>query len=422
MIVFKFGGASVRDAASVKNLATILKTYPEKMVVVVSAMGKTTNALEDLTEKYFKGSQEKFSILEQVKEYHYQISNELFVNPDNVVYRKLGEIFDHLTEKLQTDPSLNYHYEYDQIVSFGEIISTAIINSYLNESGIESEWIDVRKCLKTDNTYREARIDFMLSEQWARKTFTFAKTDCYVTQGFIGSDSNNLTTTLGREGSDYTAAVLAFLLDAENVIIWKDVPGVLNADPKWFDNTVKLDYISYLDAIELAYYGTSVIHPKTIQPLQKKGIKLQVRSFLDPSQTGTIIGDKDYEKLIPSFIFKMDQVLMQIYPRDFSFIAEDNLEKIFGSFARYGLRMNLMQNSAVSFKVCVNNDHTRLPKVIENLEKLFNVTYENGLELITIRYYDAETIDRVMVSKELLLEQKNKKTIQLVVRDTATKQ
>jgi aspartate kinase len=421
MIIFKFGGASVKDAGSVKNLAAILKTYTENMVVVVSAMGKTTNALENLTEKYFQGSPEKFSVLESIKEYHYQITKELSTDINSIVYRKLDEIFDNLKEKLQSGPSLDYHYEYDQIVSYGEIISTTIIDSYLNNSGIKSEWVDVRKCLKTDSNYREAQIDFVLSEQCARNIFTFEDTGCYITQGFIGSDSNNLTTTLGREGSDYTAAVLAYLLGAEHITIWKDVPGVLNADPKWFDNTVKLDYISYLDAIELAYYGTSVIHPKTIQPLQKKGIKLQVRSFLDPSQTGTIIGDKAYEKLIPSFIFKMDQVLMQIFPRDFSFIAEDNLEKIFGSFARYGLRMNLMQNSAVSFKVCVNNDQTRLPKVIEDLEKLFNVSYENGLELITIRYYDAATIDRVMVDKELLLEQKNKKTIQLVVRDTTLK-
>jgi aspartate kinase len=260
-------------------------------------------------------------------------------------------------------------------------------------------------------------VEWDISDKLIRNRFDFINNHLYVTQGFIGSTVSNLTTTLGREGSDYTAAILAYILSAESVTVWKDVPGVLNADPKWFDDTVRLEKISYLDAIELAYHGTSVIHPKTIQPLKNKGIPLYVKSFIHPDDPGTVIGNLEYDKLIPSFIFKMDQVLIHVHPTDFSFIAEDNLEKIFRCFAGYGLRINLMQNSAVSFDVCVNNDLSRIPFVLSDLEKDFRVTSTTGLELITIRYYDDETIKRVLVNKDLLLSQKTKSTIQMVVRD-----
>ena len=284
-------------------------------------------------------------------------------------------------------------------------------------SGIANQWTDAREYLKTDGTFREGRIDWDMSARLIKERFNFKNTRLYITQGFIGSTVNNQVTTLGREGSDYTAAILAYVLSAESVTVWKDVPGVLNADPKWFDDTIRLEKISYVDAIELAYYGASVIHPKTIQPLKNRGIKLYVKSFLNPADPGTIIGEDDYERLIPSFIFKMDQVLIHIHPVDFSFIAEDNLEKIFRCFAGFGLKINLMQNSAVGFDVCVNNDINLIPGVIAELGKEFRVSINTGLELITIRYFDEETIRRVMVNKDLLLSQRTRTTIQMVVKD-----
>jgi aspartate kinase len=277
--------------------------------------------------------------------------------------------------------------------------------------------MDIRESLKTDNKFREGKVDWELSAELVQRNFVFNGNHLYLTQGFLGSTINNLTTTLGREGSDYTAAILAYLLDAEKVVIWKDVPGVLNADPKWFDDTVLLEHLSYQDAIELAYYGASVIHPKTIQPLKKKGIPLQVKSFLKYEHEGTTVGLDDYERLIPSFIFKMDQVLMHISARDFSFITEDYLSMILGSFARNGLKINLMQNTAISFQVCVNRDENRLARVINDLGEHFNVETESKLELVTIRYFDQATIERVTLGKRIILEQHNRTVAQMVMCD-----
>ena len=418
MKVFKFGGASVRDADSVKNLVSILRSYPEKLVVVISAMGKTTNALERVLHAYMSDDKTAaMAELNAIRGYHMQIVRELMPEEKHPLPGELENIFTGLEKKLDCPPSTSYNQEYDQLVSWGEIVSTIIVSNYLTFAGIPNQWTDARQFLKTDGTFREARVDWDMSTRRVRERFSFRNGNLYITQGFIGSTVNNLTTTLGREGSDYTAAILAHILSAESVTVWKDVPGVLNADPKWFDNTEKLDRISYLDAIELAYYGASVIHPKTIQPLKNKGIRLYVKSFLHPDDPGTVIGENDYVKLIPSFIFKIDQVLIHVHPVDFSFIAEDNLEKIFRCFAGYGLRVNLMQNSAVSFDVCVNNDRSRIPMVIEDLKKDFRVSYTTGLELITIRYFDDSTIARVLVNKDLLLTQRTKSTIQMVVRD-----
>jgi len=418
MKVFKFGGASVRDADSVRNLASILRSYPEKLVVVISAMGKTTNALERVLHAYMSDDKTAaMAELNAIRGYHMQIVRTLMPDEKHPLPGELENIFTGLEKKLDCPPSASYNQEYDQLVSWGEIVSTIIVSNYLTFAGIPNQWTDARQFLKTDGTFREARVDWDMSTRRIRERFSFRNGNLYITQGFIGSTVNNLTTTLGREGSDYTAAILAHILSAESVTVWKDVPGVLNADPKWFDNTEKLDRISYLDAIELAYYGASVIHPKTIQPLKNKGIRLYVKSFLHPDDPGTVIGENDYEKLIPSFIFKIDQVLIHVHPVDFSFIAEDNLEKIFRCFAGYGLRVNLMQNSAVSFDVCVNNDRSRIPMVIEDLEKDFRVSYTTGLELITIRYFDDSTVARVLVNKDLLLTQRTKSTIQMVVRD-----
>jgi aspartate kinase len=418
MQVFKFGGASVKDAKAVANLSGIVRNCSDKLVVVVSAMGKTTNALESVVEAYFIGDTvQAVAKLAEVRSYHLHIAEGLFNGEAKGLHEKLANIFAGLEIHLKRKPSADYNREYDQIVCQGEILSTLIISYYLEQCGIRNKWLDARLILKTDGTFREGRIDWDISTTLVKDAIDFSTDDVYITQGFIASTINNLPVTLGREGSDYTAAILAYILDAASVTVWKDVPGVLNADPKWFDNTVRLDKISFLDAIELAYYGTGVIHPKTIQPLKNKNIPLYVRSFLNPDEPGTIIGQNDYENLVPSFIFKMEQVLIHIHPADFSFIAEDNLERIFRCFAGNGLRINLMQNSAVCFDVCVNNDSSRLPLVIKELEKDFRVRVTTGLELVTIRYYDEKTIERVLVNKELLLTQRTKNTIQMVVKD-----
>ena len=291
------------------------------------------------------------------------------------------------------------------------MLSTTIISHYLNLSGVPTRWMDIRKSMKTDNCWREARVDWELSSRLVNEHFTFNGERILITQGFLGSTINDQSTSLGREGSDYTAAILAYMLKTESVTIWKDVPGVLNADPKYFDDTVLLEKLSYLDAIELAYFGTSVIHPKTIKPLQNKNINLHVKSFLHPEAPGTLVGNLSYDKLIPSFIFKMDQVLLRISPLDFSFINENNLEEIFGILNQHGMRINLMQNSAISFKMIVNHDKRKLRGV------KFKVAYQTGLELVTIRYFDQSTIDRVMINKELIMEQRGVQNIELLIKD-----
>jgi aspartate kinase len=419
MIVFKFGGASVKSANAVKNVADIINRYPdEKIAIVVSAMGKTTNAMEEIVDHYFhKRKEELEKKVEDRREYHLQIVSELFPEPDHPFYQEFNDLFGELEVRLDKSPTLNYDFDYDQIVPYGEMLSTKIISAYLNYIGIQNKWMDIRRSIKSNSTFREARIDWELSDKLVKKEFHFKDSRIYITQGFVASTINDMTTTLGREGSDFTAAILAHILAAENVTIWKDVPGVLNADPKWFDDTVKLEVISYQDAIELAYYGASVIHPKTIKPLQNKNINLFIKSFLNPEKEGTLVGNLSYDKLIPSFIFNMDQVLIRISPRDFSFIAEENLETIYGCVHNHGVKINLMQNSAISFQICITNDKRKVRGLIDDLEKDFKVTYETGLELITIRYFDQSTIDRVMINKELLLEQTYKQNIQLIVRD-----
>ncbi|MFW6371920.1 MAG: aspartate kinase, partial [Bacteroidota bacterium] len=332
MQVFKFGGASVKDAPSVKNLAAILNRYNDRnLVVVISAMGKTTNALENLVQAYFEGDEGMYAVLDEVLDYHYTIAEVLETGEKGKA--AIDSLKEEMLTKLRKPVSLNFNFEYDQVVSFGELLSTTIISLYLNQQGIANKWIDIRNYLKTDNTYREANVDWKLSEGLIRKTFTFDGSQrLYITQGFIGSTINNLTTTLGREGSDFSAAILAYYLWANSVTVWKDVPGVLNADPKFFKETIKLDKISYRDAIELAYYGTSVIHPRTVQPLQNRQIPLYVKSFLNPQEEGTQILNEKIVQNVPCYIFKKDQVLVQISARDFSFIAEEHLQDIFPAF------------------------------------------------------------------------------------------
>lgn len=422
MKVFKFGGASVKDAEAVKNVATILKQYPDQnIVVVLSAMGKTTNALERLTNAYFfseenkKGETENAAtILEEIKKYHFDIIEQLFPDKNHSIYNEINNAFVELDWAIEEPPTHSYDHEYDQIVSIGEIVSTKIVNAYLNQAGIKSKWQDVRDFIQTDNTYRQGNVDWELTQRLSQTLAT--SEGITVTQGFIGGTSENFTTTLGREGSDYTAAIIAFTSNAESVTIWKDVPGVLNADPKWFAETKKIEHLSYHDAIELAYYGATVIHPKTIKPLQNKKIPLYVKSFLNPKEAGTIINEDQSSLPLPCFIFKVDQVLISISPKDFSFIVEENFSAIYKLFAEKQVKINMMQNSAISFSVCIDNDANKLPDLIKTLQKEYRVLYNQNLELITIRYYDQATIDRVTMDKKVLLEVKSRYTVQLVAQ------
>jgi aspartate kinase len=420
MQVFKFGGASVKDAEGVKNVAEVLKQFPnQKIAVVVSAMGKTTNSLERLAKAFFYKTENAEIILEEIKKYHLDICHHLFANSSHPIFIELENTFVELYWAIEDEPTHSFDFEYDQIVSMGEVISTKIISAYLNDVGLQNKWIDARGLIQTDNTYREGKVDFELTETLIKRDLVpvFNLFNIIVTQGFIGGTSENYTTTLGREGSDYTASILAYCLNADNVTIWKDVPGVLNADPKWFSHTKKIDQLSYHDAIELTYYGASVIHPKTIKPLQNKNIPLQVKSFLQPQEEGTIIKDGEKRLNIPSYIFKINQVLISIQPKDFSFIAEDNLSDIFELFSKFGVKINLMQLSAISFSVCCDHDEFKIQNLVKELQTQFKVLYNSGLELMTVRYYTQETIDTLTAQKIILLEQRSRFTVQMVMRN-----
>lgn len=420
MKVFKFGGASVKDVDAVRNVLSVLKRYPnEKLLVVISAMGKTTNALEAIVNAAINKSSDLNELISQLKKYHFDIMDALFASKQNEVYNEVNNLFVSLEWDAEDAHAEEFDKCYDQMVGIGELISTRIVEAYLSEQNINSKWLDVRDTIKTDNTYREAKVEW---EQTQHLIKNFIEneitkgTDIIVTQGFLGCTSENFTTTLGREGSDYTAAIFAYSLGAESVTIWKDVPGVLNADPKWFDNTVLLEQISYQDAIELSYYGASVIHPKTLKPLQNKNIPLLVKSFIKPEAQGTIINDSTTSSKTPCFIFKVNQFLLSISSKDFSFIVEENLSEIFSLFSKYRIRINTMLNSALSFSVCVDTDDRRLNSLLDELKIKYKVLYNEGVELVTIRYYDQATIDRVCVDKKLLLEVKSRNTVQLVVK------
>jgi aspartate kinase len=420
--VFKFGGASVKDAEAVRNVARVMGLFKgEPVMVVVSAMGKTTNALERLVNTWFYKTENPASILEEIKSYHYDILKNLFGNESHPVFDDINNTFVEIEWAIEDEAQRDYDFEYDQIVSIGELLSSKIVSAWLNEEGIQCQWKDVRDFLQTDNTYREGKVDWLLTENLAKQQLTpfFEKnpSEVMVTQGFIGGTSENFTTTLGREGSDYTAAIIAYVLNAESVTIWKDVPGVLNADPKWFEDTVMIEQLSYHDAIELAYYGASVIHPKTIKPLQNKNIPLYVKSFIYPESKGTVINNFENELPVPSFIFKLNQVLISIKPKDFSFIVEENLVEIFKCFAKHRVKINVMQNSATSFTVSMDDDLRKIDAQVKELQQNFKVYYNRGLELITIRHYDQPTIDRVTKGKEILLELRTRTTMQMVVKN-----
>ncbi len=417
MQVFKFGGASVKDPQGVINLASIIRRHGQlPLVVVVSAMGKTTNLLETLLNAFVNRQEDTFDILDQVKNYHYAIAAELFQDPAHPVHDELSNLFVEIEWILEEEPQDPYDYLYDQIVSVGELLSTKIVSHYLNMQEMPAMWLDARDYVATDNNHREAAVNW--EETQRRITAEIPRlleTHLVVTQGFIGSTSENFTTTLGREGSDYSAAIFASCLDAESVTIWKDVPGVLNADPKWFDDTELIPELSYLDAIELTYYGATVIHPKTIKPLQNKNISLYVRSFIEHANGGTRIRKTKETLPIPSFIFKVNQVLVSVLPRDFSFIVEDNLSDIFKLFHKHKIKINMMHNSAVSFSVSIDDTGANVQALIGELKERFQAESQSGLELITIRYYNQSTIDRVLVDKEIIMELKDSYTCQLLV-------
>lgn len=420
MLVFKFGGASVKDAAGVINLAQIVSRYPkEKLLIVISAMGKMTNKLEDLYKAYLNGEEDKVhEIFEAVKAYHFNIIGDLFPNHQHPIYNDVANTFVEIDWLIEEEITDSPDYIYDQIVSIGEVISTKIVAAYLAETGLKAKWLDARNFIQTDNNYREGNVNWEKTEATVQQEL-LPLLDHFigVTQGFIGGTSENFTTTLGREGSDYSAAIFSSCLNADSLTIWKDVPGVLNADPKWFDETERIPQLSYHDAIELAYYGATVIHPKTIKPIQNKNIPLFVRSFLHPEAEGTDITNAENQLPVPSFIFKVQQVLISIFPKDFSFIIEENLSDIFSLFHKHKVKINTMLNSAISFSVSIDEDPEKLQKLIEELSVQYKVKYNTGLELVTIRYYNQETIDRVTVNKSILLEVKSRHTCQIVMKD-----
>ncbi|WP_257667850.1 aspartate kinase [Parapedobacter tibetensis] len=421
MQVFKFGGASVKDAEGVINLGRIIEKHQnDKLLIVVSAMGKTTNLLERLTLSYFTQKDDTSDLLEQARQYHDTILRTLFPDEHHPAYNDVANRFVEIEWILEDEPMDPYDYLYDQIVSVGELVSTTIVSHYLNYIGVKNIWLDARNYIFTDNTHREGRVAWRITEERILSEIpTLLEQQLAVTQGFIGSTSENFTTTLGREGSDYSAAIFAACLDAEAVTIWKDVPGVLNADPKWFDKTELIAELSYLDAIELTYYGATVIHPKTIKPLQNKNITLHVKSFIDIENGGTQIRQTEGTLPIPSFIFKVNQVLISILPKDFSFIVEDNLSDIFSRFHQYQIKVNMMHNSAVSFSVSIDSTGENIAELLRDLKARYDVQRQNGLELITIRHYNQQTIDRVLVEKEIIMELKDSYTCQLLVRKLA---
>ena len=418
MLVFKFGGASVKDADAIRNLHKIVKSFPEKLVVVVSALGKTTNALEEILNLSYTDIEKCLERLLSLKQLHFNIANDLIKDSANILFQKLESEFENLKELLfRKDLSLNPDLNYDQFVSFGEIFSTLIVSEYLNQNETGNNWIDIREVFVTDDTYREAKIDFQLTLKSTQQVFTFKDTSIYLTQGFIGRSKNGFVTTLGREGSDYTAAVLANLLDAEKLIVWKDVEGVLNADPQYFERTQKLDELSYQEAVELAYFGAKVIHPKTLKPLHNKNINLYVKSFLNPEKEGTVIKCiKQYNQNLPIYILKKNQLLISIFPKDLSFVIEDELSTIFRYLSEQRIKVNLIQNSAISISFCVDNTNQKVKHLLDKLNEDYKVLYNGQLELLTIRHYTDEAIQEVTKNRKIYIEQRSRTTAHFVIK------
>ncbi len=417
--VFKFGGASIRDAERIQNVASILQAYKgTRLLIVVSAMGKTTNALEKVVAAHAAQDGKAFELLNAVKTSHYQLLEQLF-EPNDAIYATLNDTFVEIEWALEEEPHEDYDYMYDQIVSVGELASSRIVAAYLAKCDLPTHWLDARDVIRTDNLYRSAGILWDETMECMQRTAVADITEeqFVLTQGFIGSSSENFTTTLGREGSDYTAAIFSYCLDAKDMSIWKDVPGVLTADPRLFEQVSKLDRLSYKEAVEMTYYGAKVIHPKTIKPLQNKHIPLHVKSFIEPEGSGTLISNEVDDKYPPMVAIEHEQAVLYISTRDFSFVAEHHMGVLFNKIAKYRLQVNLMQNTAISFAICVNNVSDRIQRFVQDIEQEFKVTIEENLELITVRHYNQVTIDSLLLGKMVLLEGRTPQTIQLVVKD-----
>lgn len=416
MKVYKFGGASVRDAAGIRNLLKIVLEEKDNLVIVVSAFGKTTNALEKVLKAWLTFDNEYKNLLDEICLYHLSIADELFKG-DTGVKGTLDLSFARLRNYMITEGRGAYDYEYDQIVSFGEIWSTIIVAAFLKRSGLKVDWIDIRECLITDERFRDANVLWGETSGRIKKTFNFSRNQIYVVQGFIGGTIAGQTTTLGREGSDYSAAILGNMLDAESVVFWKDVPGILNADPKWLPEVTRLDEISYKEAVEMTFSGAKVIHPKTIKPLHNKNIPLIVKSFTDPLGKGTIVKtDAKPEKIVPVFIKKEDQILISILPEDFSFVIGNNLSRVFHAFMMNGIKVNLVQASAVSINVCVDDERVKVDALIDELKKDFKAIYNDEVEILSIRHYTPEALDKITKGREILLEQKTRRIVQFVMK------
>lgn len=412
MKIFKFGGASVKDAESIKNVSMVLQSQGfEKCLLVISAMGKTTNELEKVVALYFEKNNYQAEI-EKIKRKHIEISEGLF-SENHAVFAEINLFFDDIDSFLRRNKSPNYSFVYDQVVSCGEMISTKIVSEYLNEIQFTNQWLDARDYVKTDSSYREGMVDWTKTEDFISR---LNKEICYVTQGFIGSDDNNFTVTLGREGSDYSAAIFAYCLNAEAMTIWKDVPGVMTGDPRKFKEVSLLSHISYEEAIEMAYYGASVIHPKTLQPLQQKSIPFYVKSFMDPSMPGTKVGASEKNQNEEVYILKENQTLLKISTRDFSFIAEDHMSLIFGYLSKYKIKVSLMQNSAISLALCLEDKFSTVDELNAELQKIFKTEIVKNVSLFTVRNAKIENIDQFYREKSVLLEQISKNTLQIVTQ------
>lgn len=422
MKVYKFGGASVRDAGAVRNMAHILeRDSTDELIVVVSAMDKTTNRLERLTGSWHEQDNEAVRrLFGDIKEFHFSIVTELLPS-HRPSASALSDLFNSLWETLISNAPECYDRAYEMVVPYGELFSSIIIWHYLSKAGLDIDWLDARRLIITDDTWREARINWdltIVNLHRCLRTRREAGSRMALTQGFIGSTMDEQTVTLGREGSDFTAAIIAFALDAEEVVIWKDVPGLMNADPAIFPEAVLLDELSFHEAIELAYYGAKIIHPKTIKPLQNKNIPLRIKSFSEPGTPGSLIHSLEkYDQNIPNYIFKEKQTLLSFSPKDFSFIAEKNISEIFSVLSDLNIRANLMQNSAISFSVCLDDQENKIDNLIATLQEQFNIRYNRNLTLITIRHFTEEIIERFNANTRVLLEQRSRNTVQLVVRE-----
>lgn len=418
MKIFKFGGASVKDANGIRNLAAVLEiTGEKKLLVIVSAMGKMTNGLEVVVSNYFSNRAEIDASVSEIYNYHYNIISEVFHNNSHPVFSEVQKLFKDLSYFLKHSKSKNHAFVYDQVVGYGELASTTIVSAYLSEVKIKNKFLDVRSCIKTNDNHRDADVDWELTQKNILNSVN--PNEITITQGFLGAEgTNNFTTTLGREGSDYTAAIFGYCLNAKSVTIWKDVPGVLNADPRYFSKTQLLHHISYREAIELAFYGASVIHPKTLQPLQRKEIPLFVKSFENPLGQGTCVGKGvALDPQVSCFILKKNQVLISLSSLDFSFMMEDNISAVFKLLHKYKMRVELIQNSAISFSVCVDNKFNNLEALLGKLRETFKVKWNEGVTLYTIRHSKPVEILAISKGKTVLLKQESRNTVQLVIRE-----